>query len=279
MRRRISPRAHAHAARRIDDVGRHLADAGRDVADQDHQRERDHADDRVRPAEPDDRDQQREKRERRNRVEESADARCDQRKTRSLRAATMPTASEIAKAMASAVSGDRRRARRSATSDLVPVAQEPFIVASVASVRDTQPRGDAARRSRLDIRAERTVVVEHRRRARARASYAARAPAPSASRRRARADRSPAPRSAARSRRDSAARSTHRGGFATQCERHRRVILDAFRDRQEVERRRDWRDGGSRCTAPSASSASWRIRIARDRGASAAAAIPRAPAT
>ena len=70
-RRRISPRAHAHAARRVDDVRRHFADAGRDVADQDHQRERDHADDRVGAPEADDRDQQREERERRNRVEEA----------------------------------------------------------------------------------------------------------------------------------------------------------------------------------------------------------------
>ena len=74
MRRRISAGAHPHSARRVDDLGRHFADAGRDVADHDHQRERDHADDRVRAAEPDDRDQQREERERRDRVEQAAHA-------------------------------------------------------------------------------------------------------------------------------------------------------------------------------------------------------------
>src|SRR6266567_2660405 len=64
---------HAHAARGIGDFFGHLADAGRHVADQDHQRERDHAYDRVRLAQPDHRDQQREERERRDRIQESAD--------------------------------------------------------------------------------------------------------------------------------------------------------------------------------------------------------------
>ena len=65
------PRAHAHAARGVDHVGRHLADAGRDVADQDHERERHHADDGVGAAEAHDGDQKRQERERRDRVQEA----------------------------------------------------------------------------------------------------------------------------------------------------------------------------------------------------------------
>ena len=65
--------AHAHAACRVDHFGGNFAHAGGDIADHDHQRERDHADDRIGLAQAHDRDQQREERERGNRVQKAAD--------------------------------------------------------------------------------------------------------------------------------------------------------------------------------------------------------------
>ena len=62
-------RAHSHAARRVDDLGGHVAYADCHVADQNEQRERDHGDDRVGSSEPHHRDQECQERERGDRVQ------------------------------------------------------------------------------------------------------------------------------------------------------------------------------------------------------------------
>jgi len=75
-------RAHPHAACRVDDVGRHIADADGNVANQDQKRERDHGDDRIRAPEPDHRYQQRQERKRGNRVQKARE--CQRRRVDAL---------------------------------------------------------------------------------------------------------------------------------------------------------------------------------------------------
>src|SRR5690242_4252182 len=117
------PRAHAHPLRRFDDVGGNVADSGRHVARHDHQRERDHGDDDVGPAEADQRNQQREKRERRYRVERAGDR---QRGGKDARTARRPdTEGERDRG------GNRERGQRDhhvlveCDPDQIPVAREP----------------------------------------------------------------------------------------------------------------------------------------------------------
>ena len=146
----------------------------------------------------------------------------------------MPTGSAIANAMTSAVERDREVLARARWPP------GPSCAGTRSCERDRAKR--AAARQCAAMRSTSgpsgAVLVEHGD-ARAHGGVGARARLRRASRdRQRRADRPPAPRPAARSRRGSAGARRISASFSTQCERHRRMVLDAFETGRKSSERR-----------------------------------------